>query len=303
MNVIKPIQITSGNLTSSTIPEPDASVGEVEWSAGTIALGVRRIKAATHLLYEVVADPSTTDDPEVGVLATPATWAIVQPTNKYAMFDNINSTISIDTDLTVVLNNGAYASGMAGFNILAGSINVTCVSASDGEVYNRDIEMTSTDEVIDWAEFFFAPIVTIDQFLLNDIPLYSDLTTTVSFAGTDVQCGTLVSGPTIDLGVALYGTSWQGLDFSKKETDQFGNTVLTAGKTYDRLDYNVHTDKQRFGYLKQQLRSLTGIPAVWFGNPQNVNDGTATLGYYVDNQVNINNPVKLDVSLTVESFI
>jgi hypothetical protein len=301
MKVIKPITVTDAILASSTIPEPDT--GETAWTAGTYTLGTRRILTSTHKIYEVVADPSTSDNPLDGIAATPATWIEVQPTNRWAMFDNVNSTVSTSDNLTVSLTPGKVAAGLAAFGVSAESVNITCVSASAGEVYNRNIGMLNNDAVSDWYTYFFEPIISIDQFILTDIPAYSDLTTTITLSGTNNKIGTLVVGNVIDLGVALYGTNWQGLDFSKKERDQFGNVVLSQGRTADRLDYNIHTDKGRFGYVKQQLRLLTGVPSVWIGNPYDVNDGTAVFGYYVDNQINISNPSKLDVSITVESFI
>jgi len=301
MRVIKPITVTDAILASSTIPEPDT--GETVWTAGTYTLGTRRILTSTHKIYEVVADPSTSDDPLTGIAKTPATWVEVQPTNRWAMFDNVNSTVSTGNNLTVSLTPGKVAAGLAAFGVSAESVNITCVSASAGEVYNRDIVMLNNDAVADWYTYFFEPIVYIDQFILTDLPAYSDLTVTITLNGANSSIGTLTIGNVIDLGVALYGTNWQGLDFSKKERDQFGNVVLTQGRTADRLDYNIHTDKGRFGYVKQQLRLLTGVPSVWIGNPDDVNDGTAVFGYYVDNQINIGNPAKLDVSITVESFI
>jgi hypothetical protein len=301
MKVIKPIKVTDAILASSTIPEPDT--GETVWTAGTYTLGTRRILTSTHKIYEVVADPSTSDNPLDGIAKKPATWIEVQPTNRWAMFDNVNSTVSTGDNLTVSLTTGKVAAGLAAFGVSAESVNITCVSASAGEVYNRDIVMLNNDAVADWYTYFFEPIISIDQFILTDIPAYSDLTTTITLSGTNNKIGTLVVGNVIDLGVALYGTNWQGLDFSKKERDQFGNVVLAAGRTADRLDYNIHTDTGRFGYVKQQLRLLTGVPSVWIGNPDDVNDGTAVFGYYVDNQINIGNPAKLDVSITVESFI
>lgn len=303
MRVIKPITVTDAILASSTIPEPDTSKGEVEWTAGTYNLGDRRIVSSTHKIYEVVADPSTTDNPVTGAAKAVPTWVEVQATNRYAMFDNVNSTLSTGDNIQVALTPGKVAAGLAGFAIKADSINVTCVSAADGEVYNVDINMLNNDEVADWYSYFFASIEFIDQFILTDIPAYSDLTTTVTINGTGAEVGTLIAGGVIDIGVALYGTSWQGLDFSKKERDQFGNTTLTQGRTADRLDYDVHTEKGRFGYVKQQLRELTGVPAVWIGNPNDVNDGTSVFGYYVDNQINISNPSLLDVTITVEGLV
>ena len=70
MIVLKPLEVTDAILTDSDIAEPDSTydMGATLWSAGTITKGQKRYKTSTHKIYEVVADPSTTDDPEVGVL-------------------------------------------------------------------------------------------------------------------------------------------------------------------------------------------------------------------------------------------
>ena len=70
MILIKPISIENGALTGSTVPEPDA--GETVWTAGTYNKGDRRISTVTHRVYEVVADPTTHEDPVNGVNSNPA---------------------------------------------------------------------------------------------------------------------------------------------------------------------------------------------------------------------------------------
>ena len=111
---IRPLAITSAMLTSS-IAEPAA--GETTWSAGTLTTGTRRISTTTHKIYEVVASPSTTDDPTVGVLATPATWAEVGPTNKFSMFDNANNSVSSGNNITVSIVPAIVCNAISGFNI------------------------------------------------------------------------------------------------------------------------------------------------------------------------------------------
>jgi hypothetical protein len=52
MIVIPPITITEA-MVSSTIPEPDASVGEVLWNAATnYTAGNTVVRTTTHKVYE-----------------------------------------------------------------------------------------------------------------------------------------------------------------------------------------------------------------------------------------------------------
>lgn len=305
MRVIKPIEITDSNLTSSTIPEPDT--GETVWAAGTYNLGDRRIKTDTHRVYEVTADPSTTDDPtgaNQGVNANPPTWVDVGPTNRWAMFDNVNSTQSIETtQLIVEVTAGQITNSIAGFSIEdANDINVTVTDPVDGVVYNTDIEMNDNSAVADWYYYFFAPIIKRNSFVLLDLPAYKGATVKITVDGNNIKFGNFVLGNNLDLGIANYGTSLQLLDFSRKETDIFGNTVVTPGRTSKLVEYDVTIQKDRIGYVFDVISSVTSIPAVWVGT-DDVDDVTAVFGYYRGYQNNISTPTITDATLTIEGLV
>lgn len=301
MMLVRPVAVTDATLTSTTIAEPDT--GEVEWTAGTYNTGDERISSTTHRIYRVVADPSTTTDPTTEAGAVD--WEDIGPTNAWAMFDNVNDTQSTaSTNITVVLTPGVIVNSLSGFNVTgASSINVTMNDPTDGEVYNRDIEMVDNSEVDNWYDFFFSPVINITRFILLDLPVYPDGILTIDIDGTSsIGVGTLLYGNQTDLGVTLYGTSWQLLDFSIKERNEFGNFVITERRTADLLDYDVIIAKTRFNYLKNVLRDVTTTPTVWIGDETDVNDGTAVFGYYRDVQVNISGPEVIDITIQVEGL-
>lgn len=303
MRVVRPIEITDAKFTSSLIPEPDVSVGEIEWAAGTFNTGDRRIKSSTHRVYEVTASPSTADDPEVGVLADPPSWVNVAPTNKWALFDNLNSTkSSISTQLIVEVTPASIVNSVAGFSIDgAGAINVIMDDPSAGEVYNTDIDLVDNSEVSDWYQYYFAPIIRASQFVLLDLPAYPSATIKVTIDGGDIKVGSLIMGGVINLGIANYGTSVQLLDFSKKERDQFGNIIVTPGRTSKLVDYDVTIPRNKVNYVFNQVSQLTTIPSVWVGD-DGTDDPTLTFGYYRDMQINISAPTITDASIQIEGL-
>lgn len=304
MRVVKPITVTDSILTSSTIPEPDASKSEVTWTAGTRLLGEQFISIVTHRVYEVVADPSTTDDPVDGVNANPPTWVNVKPTNKWAMFDGVNSTQSEDTtQLVVTIEAAQITNSLAGINIDgASSINVTMDDPTAGEVFNEDISMIDNSEVAGWWEYFFSPIINITDFIILNLPLYPESTITVTVDGATISFGTLVIGNQLVLGISNFGTSVQLLDFSRKETDTFGNTVVTPGRTSKLVNYDFTVQRTKVGYVFNQLSELTGIPSVWVGTDE-TDDATLVYGYYRDFQNNISSWVVTDATLTIEGLV
>ena len=304
MRVIKPIAVVDSNFTSSTVAEPDSGVGEVEWSAGTYTLGTQRIESATHRVYEVVADPSTSDQPSVGVDANPPTWIDVKPTNRWAMFDNVNSTKTEDgTQIIVELTTDVITNSIAGFAIEgANAINVTVTDPIDGIVYNVDVDMNDNSEVADWYYYYFAPIIKRTEFALLDLPAYADATIKITIDGNDLKFGSLVVGNVIELGVANYGSSLELLDFSKKETDDFGNITVVEGRNSKLVNFDVTIPSDKTSYVFNTLSTLTTIPAVWLGTEQ-VDDATLVFGYYRNTQINISNPSISDATIQIEGLV
>lgn len=303
MRVVKPVAITDAMLTSN-IPEPDASVGEVLWTAGTYNTGDRRILTSTHAIYQVVADPSTTDAPDVGAAKTVPTWVAVGPTNKWAMFDQVNDTESTaPSPIEIEIETGQITNSLAVFNLNGSSdVTVTMTDHVAGVVYTNNIDMIDNSDVVDYYEYFFSPIINKTEFVLLDLPAYKNATISVSIAGdAAISLGTLIVGAQITLGVALYGTSMQLLDFSRKERNEFGNYVIVPRRTSKLVDFDVIIDKAKIGYVFNQLSSLTTIPAVWVGTDVN-DDSTLVYGYYKDSQINIDGPVKCTATIQIEGL-
>lgn len=301
MIVIKPIAVDDTNLTSSTIPEPDTAQGEVLWVAGSYNTGDRRVEG--HRIYEVTADPSTTDQPSVGSQKTPPTWVDVAPTNKFAMFDTVNSTKSIETtQLIVEIDAGVIINSIAGIAISgATAINVTVNDPVDGEVYSQDIDMLDNSQVTDWYEYYFSPIIRVSQFVLLDLPAYPNATITITVDGDDIGFGNLVIGNQAVIGVANYGTNVQLLDFSRKNTDEFGNTVVSQRRTSKLVEFDVTINKSRVNYVFDLLSSITTVPSVWVGGGD-TSDPTLVFGYYRDYQNNISSPTITDATIRVEGL-
>ena len=304
MIVVKPINISAGKLTDSSIPEPDT--GETVWTAGLSLLGDVRISTLTHRKYQCTADPSTTDDPIIGVNKKPPTWVDAGATNRYSMFDDENGSQSFHTgDLDIEITPNELYNAIAGFNITgATNVSVVMTDPADGEVYNKQLSMIDNTMINDFYAYFFEPLVLIDRFVLLDLPPYQDAVLDVNFeTGGAVGVGTIAVGAQRDLGVTQYGTGWQALDFSIKDRDEFGRYKINKRRVSDLMDYDCYLPTSRFGFVKSTLKQLTTTPCVWVGNGDDAQDGTAVFGYYRDSQINISNYVTTDMTLSIEGLI
>lgn len=286
MIVLKPLTITDAILTDSDIVEPDSSFddGATLWAAGTYNLGDKVYKTTTHKIYECVADPSTTDDPEIGVNKTVPTWSILRSTNKYAMFDGtVNAGTQSATAFGVELTPAAICDGLAAVNLInVTSVDVVIYDGDDNIIYSYSFATYDDSDVVDWWEYFFSPVIYRTTFIAFDLPGgYVDMRAYIYFNGEDITVGELIIGKQVTLGVANHGTSWEYLDFSRKTRDDFGNFNITRRDTSEVINFDITIEYNQTSFVKRQLKEFTGrntTPVIWVGTTTQ-DDVTLTYGY------------------------
>lgn len=301
MFAVSPITITDAMLTSS-IPEPDSSVGEVAWSAGTYNLGDRRIKTSTHLVYEVVTDPSTSDDPEVGAAKAVPTWVVVGPTNKWAQFDNVNNTQSTGEDIDNTITPGSICSTIAGVNITgAESVVLTVTSSGLASPRTYVVPMIDNTMINDNFDWFFSPIILRSEFVVNNLPSFSDAEIRYQINGPDVGIGSLLLGNEVFIGIADYGGNRQSLNFGSVNEDSFGNVVFKKGNKARLLEIPVTIDTARIGYTSNLLDELIDEPTLYYATGA-IDDPTLIYGYIRQYRTNFSSPSKSDLTLQIRGL-
>lgn len=303
MIVVAPYDIINGLLSSSSIPEPDASAGEIVWSAGTTPAGQLRILTSTHKVYKAVVD--TTDDPLTGIGKSTPTWIEVGYTNRYRMFDQVNSSQSTSNSaITFAITSPSGFDSAAIFNATnVTSVRYVLTSSGGAVVYDKTIEAIDNSARVDWWHYFFEPIVQRYKFFVNDIPRQLNSTLTVTINGNaPIGIGTMVIGKQVNLGVACYGTSFRYINLSTADEDDFGNIKITKKRKYKLLDYDVRTDKPKIDFIINKISGLVDQPCVWAGTPD-TDDPTVVYGYYVDFRQNIDTPTKCTATLQVREIV
>jgi len=302
MILIKPITVTSANLTSS-IAEPDSTVGEVEWIAGTYNLGDRVIKSSTHRVYEVVADPSTTDDPAIGVTKTPQTWVDVGPTNRFKMFDEANNTASIGDNITVDIVPVSLVNSLAFFNVNCSVINISVFDNIGTLIYSKSEEMRNRPLVNGWYNYFYSGFTSKNKLVVLDIPPTTIGKITVEFVGVGASVGTFICGKQAEIGDTQFGTGAQLLDFSEPVEDDYGNISYKPGFTAKLVDYAIMADTAQLDSIFTEFETLKKRNSVFVGNPASIGDSTLTYGFVRDYRQVYTWPTKSKIALTVRGLI
>lgn len=274
MVVIKPVSITTARLLSSNVVETSA-----EWSSlTTYALDDRASVSADGRVYQSLQAGNLNNVPSTAT----AWWVDVGPSNRLAMFDGALGTVTTDaTSIVVELAPGAI-SAIAVFEAQCASVRVHMYDADTSTtVYDETVDMTGT-LISDWYEWTVAPFDYRDQMVLLDLPIYESAVVTVTLTGDGIlpaECGELIVGTSYTLGEPQHGGKLGITDYSRKETDDWGNTTLVQ-RTFSRnLDMPMVLDAAQLNRVYGVLSMLRSTPCVWVPSGEQRYDSTVVYGW------------------------
>lgn len=299
MIIIKPATVTASTLTASNVAETDYP----SWTAGTYTVGTRRIY--DHKIYEVVAT-STTDRPDIGAAAVPATWLFVSATNRYKMFDiAVGSGTTNSGSINVTVTPSTVCNSVILFDVDGASAQLIVRTSGGTIVYNKTISLADYSGLNSYFSYYFLPIAETGatEIAFIDIPNYSGASFQLIIdAGAGIaSCGEMIIGQKSVLAVTNFGTSVGIKDYSVKTIDDFGNVTITQRPYSKRADYDVTVETTQVGQFNKFLASIRSTPAVYIGDPER--SETIVLGYYRDFSVVLSNPSISECSLSVEGLI
>lgn len=271
MQIIKPTPITEAMLVSSTLTESEHPA----WNALTAyAVDFRVIH--DHRVWQRLVAGTTPGAPNVDV----ANWVLVGPTNLWAMFDQSAGTVSSSSDgITVVLRPG-LARAVALIDVSASDVIVT-MSRSATEIFRREVGLNTGIGVIDAYSYCFSEIVMKRTVVITDLLPFGDADITITLSGSsDVSIGTCVVGALQDLGGTRQGMQLGILDYSVKQTSEFGVTTLVERAYAPRISVPIAVKRQLVSHVARKLSEIRATPVVWIGSA--LDDASVVYGYYKD---------------------
>ena len=252
--------------------------------------------------YEALTDNN--DRPDTGATLDPPTWLDLGFVNPLRMFDNKLDSLTVGpSPLVIDITPGALVNGIALFNVDATTVQITQTDPTEGVVYDTgEVRMVDASTITGWYEFFFGPRLKRADLARIDLLPYKDATITITLRseGADVSIGQVVPGRLQTLGIAQYGTSVGITDFSRKETDQFGNFVITPRRFSKRAEYDVRIPTAQNAGVQRTLAALRTTPIVWVGDE--TKEETVVYGYYRDFDILLAGPSLSDGTITVEGL-
>ena len=304
MKLIAPIQITSDVLAASTLAESDA-VDAPLWAAGVQAKG-QRVRRPDHRIYQCVVPHTATaavaDYPENNLADTTAKWVFVRPTNLYAAFDSVMNTASIaDSEvLSWTLTPAARVNTVALFGVRASSVRVRVTV--NGVVKYEQIQNLRLRNCRTWTEWFTKTRSFRRDVSFTDLPMYRGavIEIVVTWPGNLPEVGEAQIGRFDFLGDVQWKPSVRTVDYSKVETDIWGNTKFMPRRAVRVIEFDLFVKNETVDEVLRLLTLAKSSPRAWFGTP--LFGALNLFGFVQDFQIVIDNPRGSFLNLQIQEL-
>jgi hypothetical protein len=243
-----------------------ATNAEANYSSGTTyTLGA--IVSYNAKRYESLQASNTNHQPDI----SPTWWLLLGADNKHAMFDNVVSTsTTATTSLTVVFSPGSNIDTVALIDSKAAIVTITVRDGLAGPIVYENTAGFSGSTVGNWYEYYFNdPLIERSQVIFYGIPPYVNAHITLVFtnsSGETVSCAQAVFGSLFDIGGTQYGANAGIIDYSRKETDEFGNISFIERPFSKRLSADVYVSNTDLNRVQNLLYSVRAKPSVWIAS-------------------------------------
>jgi hypothetical protein len=307
MDVVRPITLDASTVTSTTV----TASTEAEWVVGTAYVTGNVVKVTSkkagstsdviHHEYEALSNSTGVYPPDDIDAAVPK-WLDLGAENSWKMFDGGVATQTVDvTQIGVVLSPGGITS-LALLNVVGASARVVVQDGAE-TVYDQTISL-ALDNVGDWWEYFYEPIVRKTDIIFTGIPSYSAgvVTVTISNAsGQPVGCGLLVCGLSKNLGRTLYGVKPGITDYSVKTTNAFGDAAWLRRSNSRRIEADLSIDSIILDETFRLLALYTATPILWVVS--DLYACTLVYGVFKDFQIVLSYLDACDCAIEIEGLV
>lgn len=298
LQIVKPLTITDAILVTTDVIEADYAAWD---SATTYGLTARVIVASEHKIYESLQATNLNHPPAT----SPTYWVEVSATNRWKLFDTSNSTQTVKAaSMSYTLRPDSPITALALTNMTGiRTVRIRVDHPTYGSQYDQTTDLSRIPAAVGWWEWFFGVrSAEVLQFVALDLPGILGVDIIVDLTGDDsLAVGVLLIGSAISAGSGIYYGAKTGIqDYSRKETNDFGDTVLTRRAYARRATFDFLVAKNEADALEAMLIELRATPCLWVG----ATDRAATIifGYYKQFDVVIAYPTYSTCQLEIEGL-
>jgi hypothetical protein len=233
-------------------------------------------------------------------------WFEVGSTNKFAMFDKSieSQTAAFDHICAGIRTpHNTFADTVVIKNISnATKVRVALVTLSEGIVYDKTVDLISTEGITDPYLYSFEPIVRDTDAVFYGLPPYADAYVSVTMVGKGelVGCGLCVIGQSRDFGPTQAGMSLGMQDYSIKEKNEYGNTKIQERPYADTMTLTCFVDRVKMNSLLNFLKANRATPTVYVGDETLTS--SVQYGFFRDFSMGADYPAHSVLHIEIESL-
>lgn len=289
-------------ITGSGLIYTNLTNAYAEWSSGTTyALGTS-VSYGTYGTYISLQNSNLNQNP----LTATTYWSRTGPTNKMAAFDDQISSVSSATNdiIFAVRLNSIDTVGL--LNLVGSKTSIAVLDIPTKEIVYHSSQQLSGVESLDWYSYFFYDEDTQRTLSIYlDIPVASNGVVSIKISGSGtISIGTFVAGLIKSLGNTQYGVSAGIVDYSRKDTDEFGNVTFIKRNYSKRINASVALTNANLNRVQRILYQLRATPVLWLANTDiQFEEPLITYGFYRDFSTEISYPTHSICNLQIEGLI
>lgn len=301
ISIVEPMLLTDAMLISTNVAEADHAAWN---SSTTYALAARVIMVSTHKVYESLQAGNTNKNPTT----EPTWWIEVGPTNRWKAFDSSNTTQTLadggpNPTISYTLRPGRAINALAVLNVdNCTSLRIQMVDPTYGSVYDKTYSFAGVPLKSSWWPWFFGQRRPPTQCVALDLPTFPNADITVTLAGgASLAVGVILFGQPQRYGLGVrYGARVGIQDYSRKETNEFGDTEVVRRAYAKRARFDLMIERGEVDPLQSYLARIRATPCLWVGT--DIYESTVVYGFYKGFDILISYAELADCELEIEGL-
>lgn len=303
--LLLPLTITNEMISSGTsVPEVDASVGEVAWEIVTAYTIGQRVNDSGSI-WEAVAESTGVKPGSDG-----KKWLRVGPSNRMAPFDDeLNTKAKSVTSLSYVLKPGFFT-GIALWGMIGEHLNIKIYDVPGGVIvdeYDADLY----EQAVGLYELLFMPLRQRTQHYMQNLPLYPDAEihiTITSTVGAPVEIAAISIGhwDTL-LGTGIIGGIEPGANaaiktYSFRKVNDDGTVQRVRRGSATNVNFTVGIGTEQANHAMDLLLQCQGRPVALIASSLPRYDFLSTFGD-VSGDVTVDSFGRSKINLKIEGAV
>ena len=294
--------LVAGNLNNDPASSPD------KW----LDLGPDNLYA---MLDDRGGTYSVSDETDVPLWSDATTYAkyalvLVQDGDHYDLYQsrqnsNLNHAPASSASWWLPIGTAAYPSSgqlVLEFYTLGSDVVVVLGMGDVDAVYVRQAHDASSQDMVTGRQDIVIPIGDGDNPDLPSAVHHISVIMLRSATSANATCGSLFACRRLaSIGTAKYGANTGIIDFSKKITDDFGQTYLRQGSYAKRATLDIDVPSSQMNEVYRTLVSVRGQAVVWY-EPEGQFEPLLIYGFFKEFSIVIAGPSVCKCSLEIEGL-